>query len=208
MFALTPFQQQAIFKTSKVSRIRIRIYHVNIAHAQSARRTRTDGRTDARAVDIINGGARLRSPQLYTLYNNSTYDVQRSSIRKRCSAVQKLPFYECVEPGYKKGHISVVARAIDSKCATKVHRTMHKRNTVLTRKFFCPFRVDGHIYVTHFRMSTPLNNDFKAHYSINSALILKCVIIMVGLCNILLYNCYGQRDVYTIIIHNYVEKLH
>ena len=41
------------------------IYHVNIAHAQSARRTRTDGRTDARAVDIINGGARSRSPQLY-----------------------------------------------------------------------------------------------------------------------------------------------
>ena len=65
VFALT---QQPIFKTSKVSRIRIRIYHVNIAHAQSARRTRTedgrrDGRTDARAVDIINGGARSRSPQ-------------------------------------------------------------------------------------------------------------------------------------------------
>ena len=35
----------------------------------------------------------------------------------------------CVEPGYKKGHISAVVRAIDS---TKVHRTMHKRNTVLT----------------------------------------------------------------------------
>ena len=58
VFALTPFQQQPIFKISKVSRIRIRIYHVNIAHAQSARRTRTEGRTDARAVDIINGGAR------------------------------------------------------------------------------------------------------------------------------------------------------
>ena len=57
VFALTPFQQQPIFKTSKVSRIRIRIYHVNIAHAQSVRRTRTgrDGRT--RDVDIINGGA-------------------------------------------------------------------------------------------------------------------------------------------------------
>ena len=47
-FLLTLFQQQPIFKTSKVSRIRIRIYHVNIAHAQSARRTRTDGGTDGR----------------------------------------------------------------------------------------------------------------------------------------------------------------
>ena len=64
MFALTPFQQQPIFKTSKVSRIRIRIYHVNIAHAQSATDGGTDGQTDARAVDIINVGARSRSPQL------------------------------------------------------------------------------------------------------------------------------------------------
>ena len=44
----------------------------------------------------------------------------------------------CVEPGYKKGHISAVVRAIDSKFASKVHRTMHKRNTVLTRKKFLP----------------------------------------------------------------------
>ena len=53
VFALTPFQQQPIFKTSKVSRIRIRIYHVNIAHAQSARRTRTDGGTDGRTREPL-----------------------------------------------------------------------------------------------------------------------------------------------------------
>ena len=61
VFALTPFQQQPIFKTSKVSRIRIRIYHVNIAHAQSARRTK-DGTREP--LTSSNGGARPRSPQL------------------------------------------------------------------------------------------------------------------------------------------------
>ena len=70
---------------------------------------------------------------------NRTYDVQRSSIRKHCSAVQKLPFCELSLSEYKKDHISAVVRTIDSKFATKVHRTMHiKRNTVLTLRTTYP----------------------------------------------------------------------
>ena len=54
-----------------------------------------------------------------------------------------------IEPGYK-GHISVIVQAIDLKFAKKVHRTMHKRNMVLTRKMFwltfVPFR--SLLYIT------------------------------------------------------------
>ena len=73
----------------------------------------------------------------------------RTSIRTTCNGVvygNIAPPYKncrfancrCVEPGHKKGHISAVVQAIDSKFATKVHRTMHKRNTVLTLKKCLP----------------------------------------------------------------------
>ena len=39
----------------------------------------------------------------------------------------------CIEPRYKKGHISAVVRAIDSKFATKIHRTMQTKYSANTK---------------------------------------------------------------------------
>ena len=78
--------------------------------------------------------------ELLTRYGNTvtlmdaTYKTTKYSIPLFFVCVKTNANCHCVEPGYKKGHISAVVRAIDSKFATKVHRTMHKRNTVITWK--------------------------------------------------------------------------